>query len=222
MDKKCYSCLDCDKVFETATGLWKHKKNKHTEPEIIINENSICKYCKKVFFDRKSRWRHEKKYCKVKFNNIINQDQNTIIKNRVKLTPNNITSTEHNYIYLIKKYDLNYSEHIYKFGKSTRPIIDRLTEHGREAVVILILKVDNCHLIEEKMLNLLRNDNKIKHRKNIGLEYFNCDDEDYITDIILDNYKKYRCDDIESNDNNSNSDENPISLNILSYTNNII
>jgi hypothetical protein len=67
--KKTYNCESCEKKFETATGLWKHKKNKHTEPVKIINENSICKYCNKDFYDRTSRWRHEKKYCKLNTNN---------------------------------------------------------------------------------------------------------------------------------------------------------
>ncbi len=215
---KTYPCTECNKVYETATGLWKHKKNKHTEPEIIINKNSICKYCNKDFYDRKSRWRHEKYYCKEKF------VEKKIVKTNVIKHPDKITPTEHNYIYLIKKYDLNNSEYIYKFGKSTRPIMERLIEHGKEAVIILTLKVDNCHLAEEKILNLLRNDNKIKHRKNIGNEYFYCNNEDYITDIIVDNYKKYRVYKQETTENNnkSDNDDNQISFNILAFSNNII
>jgi hypothetical protein len=211
---KTYPCAECNKVYETATGLWKHKKNKHTEPEIIIDKNSICKYCNKSFYDRTSRWRHEKNYCKEKFLENLN------IKPNVIKHPNKIIHNEHSYIYLIKKYDLNNLEHIYKFGKSTRPIMERLIEHGKEAFILLILAVDNCHLAEEKILNLLKNDKKIKHRKNIGDEYFYCRYDKYIKNLILNNYETNNDD--EDEESLSEDDDNTGSLNILSFANNVI
>jgi hypothetical protein len=223
---KTYPCAECNKVYESYMGLWKHKNNKHVTTNIVPINNSneytktditICIYCNKKLADRHYRWRHEK-ICKNKFL------EKNIVKHNIIKQNDSIKQTEHNYIYLIKKYDLNNSEHIYKFGKSTRPIMERLIEHGKEAVVILTLKVNNCHIAEEQILNLLRNDNKIKHRKNIGNEYFYCNDEDYITDLIIDNYKKYRVDKLETTENNnkSDNDDNQISFNILSFSNNII
>ncbi len=91
----------------------------------------------------------------------------------------------------------------------------------KEAFILLILAVDNCHLAEEKILNLLRNDNKIKHRKNIGDEYFYCRYDKYIKNLILNNYETN--DDNDDNENSlSEDDDNTGSLNILSFANNVI
>ncbi len=94
---------------------------------------------------------------------------------------------KHNYIYLIEKYDVNNEETIYKFGKSTRNIYERLKEHGKEAKIILVLEVDNCNIIEKKILNILNNNKIIIQKTHIGTEYFSCINKTYIKQLISKN-----------------------------------
>jgi hypothetical protein len=94
--EKNLKCDLCDKLFETRAGMWKHKKTKHTE-EIIKIDNNICKYCNKSFSSRSSRWRHETTICKIKQENENNTNINTINSNNInnstiqKLANNNST-----------------------------------------------------------------------------------------------------------------------------------
>jgi hypothetical protein len=100
---------------------------------------------------------------------------------------------KHSYIYLIEKYDLNHNIYIYKFGKSTRPIYKRLKDHGNEAKILLTMEVNNCHIIEKKILNILRNDINIICRDDIGREYFCCDNKKYIKHLVFNNlYNNYK------------------------------
>ena len=112
--EKTYTCLECKKEYNSYMGLWKHKKTKHSESNIetdqesdIIITNSTCRYCKKIFYNSKNRWRHEKYNCKLnlqlylqieKTNNIQNntttniQTQNNIQNN------NSVTNIQNNTI----------------------------------------------------------------------------------------------------------------------------
>jgi hypothetical protein len=214
--KNSYNCKHCDKLFNSYMGYWRHNKNKHKlgkqlnilknekiELDISKNENTelnislqnnYCKYCKKEFLNSKNRWRHEKHNCRInkniiKSNNYINKknDNKTQI---INLENNYLTNSEYSYIYLIQKYDVNLKEDLYKFGKTNRKFTERIKEHGKEAKVLIILYVDNCDIVETSILNILRNDTKINERKNIGNEYFNCDNKQYIINLILTNICK--------------------------------
>jgi hypothetical protein len=92
-----------------------------------------------------------------------------------------------NYVYLIEKYDSNTDETIYKFGKTTRDIIDRMREHCKTSKVLLVMEVDDCNNMEKNILKKLRQDNKITSMIDIGKEYFSCDNKYYITNLILQN-----------------------------------
>ena len=96
-------------------------------------------------------------------------------------------NTEYNYIYLIQKYDVNIKKDLYKFGKTNRHFSERIKEHGKDAKILIILGVENCNIIKRNILNILRNDNKIHERKDIGNEFFYCDDKQYIKNLILTN-----------------------------------
>ncbi len=82
-DKK-FECSQCDKKYPSYYALWRHKKIKHSNNEIDSddedNANNICKYCGKILAERKSRWRHENKTCKLNPNlingNHTNQSNN--------------------------------------------------------------------------------------------------------------------------------------------------
>jgi hypothetical protein len=183
-----------------------NNKEPELEPELDLTlPNNYCKYCKKEFLNSKNRWRHEKKNCSInkkikksiiKSNNINKKNDNNQqiinVKNNnnqqiINVENNNSIDIEYSYIYLIQKYDVNLKEDLYKFGKTNRKFTERIKEHGKESKVLIILDVKNCSKVEINILNILRNDNKINERKNIGNEYFNCDDKQYIINLILKN-----------------------------------
>ena len=118
------------------------------------------------------------------FNNNIIEEIKNIDKNKKN---NNLKNTEHNYIYLIQKYDVNLKKDLYKFGKTNRHFNERIKEHGLEAKVLIILDVENCNIIETNILKVLRSDTQINERKDIGKEYFYCDNKQHIINIILRN-----------------------------------
>jgi hypothetical protein len=109
------------------------------------------------------------------------------IKSVSNIKNDTISKTEYNYIYLIQKYDVNLKKDLYKFGKTNRHFNDRIKEHGREAKVLIILDVNDCNIVETNILKVLRNDTKINERKDIGNEYFYCDNKQYIINLILTN-----------------------------------
>ena len=90
------------------------------------------------------------------------------------------TQDTFNYVYLLQKFDINENKYIYKFGKTSRDFQKRLKEHGREAKILMVLDVENCSFCETQVLNSLKSDPNIKHCKNIGNEYFSCDNKQYI------------------------------------------
>ena len=89
-----------------------------------------------------------------------------------------------NYVYLLQKFDINENKFIYKFGKTSRDFQKRLKEHGREAKILMVLDIENCSFCETQVLNSLKSDPNIKHCKNIGNEYFSCDNKRYIVQKI--------------------------------------
>jgi hypothetical protein len=87
MTDKKYICTECDRIYETYVGMWRHKKDKHKKEhkkqnEIIIDNSTYfkCKYCNKELSDRHCLWRHENKTCKknpeLKKENITNNTTN--------------------------------------------------------------------------------------------------------------------------------------------------
>ena len=95
-----------------------------------------------------------------------------------------------NYVYLIEKFDVNNNISIYKFGKTNRPILDRIKEHCLTSKVLFILEVSDCDISENNILKILNNDTKITRNKDIGNEYFCCDDKEYIVNTVLKNLIK--------------------------------
>ncbi len=102
--EKIYTCLLCEKEYNSYMGLWRHKKNKHKNNQLteeIINKDNenenednekenniemehniksnVCKFCNKEFLNYKNKWRHEKKNCKEKKHN-ENKNENKIIQ----------------------------------------------------------------------------------------------------------------------------------------------
>ena len=89
------------------------------------------------------------------------------------------------YIYLIELYDVNKKIAVYKFGKSKRPIMDRMKEHCMTSKILLVIDVNNCDITEKNILKVLVNDKYMVHRKDLGREYFCCDSKKYIMDVVM-------------------------------------
>ncbi len=49
MEEKSYICLTCEKEYNSYMGLWKHKKTKHDDNQLIKKDTNVCKYCDKSF-----------------------------------------------------------------------------------------------------------------------------------------------------------------------------
>lgn len=114
----------------------------------------------------------------------LNSEQGTIQLSNQPVNP--ISQTHKNdYIYLIQKYDMNSQKFIYKIGKTKRHYTKRIREHGKEAKLLFIIDVDDCSVAETVILNLLNTDPLITNCKNIGTEYFYCDEKSYIVEKIL-------------------------------------
>jgi hypothetical protein len=210
---KLYKCDYCEKEYKSLSARSLHYNLKHKEQYIRDKENNknkkhTCNMCNKYFSCRQSKHVH-KKTCLIKKTDIktnikideksklsieTQTDNNYLLNKPIQLSIDNVLNDnedfnikKHSYVYLIEKYDLNNDEFIYKFGKSNRHIYQRLNEHGKEAKIILIIEVDDCNIIEKKILNILINDDSIIKKKNIGNEYFYCENKTYIKQLIFNN-----------------------------------
>ncbi len=161
IESPLFMCNDCKSEFKYKTSLYKHKRISRCSKTKISNDidNTLTTTI------------------------ITNETNNTEIINNDTIN-NDITSFK--YIYLIEKFDVNNKEYIYKFGKTNREYSKRLKEHGDEAKLLLILDVDNCNVMEKKILNILSNTENIR-KCSFGNEYFLCNDKEYIKSIILKN-----------------------------------
>ena len=196
-----YDCLLCKKKFKNIKALTRHCKKtvcgksqtlqiKSSDTSVISNNNLLdsltSKELKQISNIINKKLLTNIQSLPTSITNIestinINNDNNDS-------TNNDITndSTNFNYVYLIEKFNVNNKEYIYKFGKTNREYHKRLKEHGDEAKLLLILDVDNCNVVEKKILNILRNTVNIK-QCDFGNEYFLCNDKEYIKTIILKN-----------------------------------
>jgi hypothetical protein len=209
-----YLCNKCNKEYKSYKSLWNHNSIFHPQEKIIINRNDnkirdfSCTNCNKKFTTKQSMLHHIENTCKNKIieinNNKANDEKFTKLekqlanlqklieenKNISKETKASCKNNSMNYVYLIEKYDVNNENSVYKFGKTNRPIMDRMKEHCNTSKILLILAVDDCSVVENNILKILNNDNNIIKEKDIGNEYFNCGDKQYIINIVLKNLVK--------------------------------
>lgn len=84
-----------------------------------------------------------------------------------------------NYCYIIQEREfIKTKESIYKIGKTAKGCCKRFKKYPKGSILILLLKVDCCDIIENKIINIF--DYKFIQRKDIGREYY----EGCITDMI--------------------------------------
>ncbi len=78
-----FICQNCNKVYKSRVGLWKH--NKVCVPK-VEEKKYVCTFCNKCFSCRQSRWAHQKT-CKTKNDQIITINSETVVdlQNRMKL-----------------------------------------------------------------------------------------------------------------------------------------
>jgi hypothetical protein len=99
MEHKVYKCDKCDNIYNSHSGLWKHKIKIHNEDRIykkkkiivkeIIDNIYKCTKCSKCFRCRQNKWTHEQK-CK------INDNELSIIKNEYKQLKDEIVELKNN------------------------------------------------------------------------------------------------------------------------------
>jgi len=92
--------------------------------------------------------------------------------------------TKHRYIYLLQTFDLNTSRNVYKFGKTKRHPITRMSEYDPCNKIIFILAVDDCDDCEKQILSVMRNDSNLEKLPK-KREYFYCDDYEYVIKLIM-------------------------------------
>jgi hypothetical protein len=160
MSGKQYKCTQCEKEYNSYMGLWKHKKNKHTDDnkETIINEpadNEIskyntCKYCNKVFNNPNHRWRHEKKNCKLNKQSVPNAMQ-TINNTNIQTQNNNTIHTQNNNITNIQTQNI-INIQFNKLGSEdisilTQDEIEEIINNGLSSIIKLIefINFNNAH-----------------------------------------------------------------------------
>jgi hypothetical protein len=194
-----FSCSICNKGYKSYQSVWNHKKRFHTESNDYIDNKKrafSCPNCNKKFTRKDSMSYHIKTPCAIKK---TNDDKITKLEKQVAILEQTIKKTNNkticktntcNYVYLIEKFDMNNNMSIYKFGKTNRPILDRIKEHCLTSKVLFILEVSDCDISENNILKILNNDIKITRNKYIGNEYFCCDDKEYIVNTVLKNLIK--------------------------------
>lgn len=203
-----FVCTICKTEYKSYKSLWNHNNYFHSELKIRITNkvrNFKCTKCGNIFTRKNNMVNHMKNICKKteEPSNILNDKidklekqvselQESMKKTTVDNTKNiEIKKTNTcNYVYLIEKFDVNNNISIYKFGKTNRPILDRIKEHCLTSKVLFILEVSDCDISENNILKILNNDTKITRNKDIGNEYFCCDDKEYIVNTVLKNLIK--------------------------------
>ncbi len=116
---------------------------------------------------------------KTKLTYINNFKDNYIIICNNSLTSSTKYEIENNfekigYLYIIKEREFyNKNESVYKIGCTT-DIIRRFKQYPKNSILIYSIFNENHREVEKKWLKQLNNNSKIKKRKDIGREYFEC------------------------------------------------
>lgn len=75
-----FICKNCNKIYKSRVGLWKHHKTCVPKEE---EKKYICSFCNKLFSCRQSRWVHQKT-CQIKNTKLIAESV-TELKNQIKI-----------------------------------------------------------------------------------------------------------------------------------------
>lgn len=114
---------------------------------------------------------------KADYNNL--QNENTILKQNI-----NKDLEYDDKIYIIhERTSVKLNNNIYKIGK-TKNIKNRLNGYPKGSKLLFTMPCKDCNESEKLILNYLKNNDKYIHAKSYGNEYFKCDLQDLMFDII--------------------------------------
>jgi len=126
-----FICQNCNKVYKSRVGLWKH--NKTCVPK-VVEKKYVCSFCLKNFSCRQSKWTHEKK-CKSKKEQITASESATIteLKNELKILK--LQPTIQNNIINDNRIINNYTQNIVISNSPGFEPIDHLTIEQKKFIM---------------------------------------------------------------------------------------
>ncbi len=126
-----YICKNCNKVYKSRVGLWKHYKICIPKEE---EKKYDCSFCNKLFSCRQSRWVHQKT-CQNKNNQIIEAESATVteLKNKIKILESK--PTIQNNIINDNKVINNYTQNIVISSSPGFEAIDHLTTQQKKFIM---------------------------------------------------------------------------------------
>lgn len=78
-----------------------------------------------------------------------------------------------NYIYLLQEREfIKTKENVYKVGMTTKENFSRFNQYPKGSILLFQMICNNCKNIEKQVIELFKKSKDIKHRKDIGKEYF--------------------------------------------------
>jgi len=150
-----YKCKHCEKIYSSVSSRSNHIRIKHkqngdhpdaTGDHLVLTKNTQenCSICNKIFANRHSRWRHEKK-CKIENEKKENEnkeiieikkqlkEQSKMIEELIKKGNNKITNNNNGIIN---------NNHIHINSLGSENIVDKLTLQEQ-------INIATCHLFNE-------------------------------------------------------------------------
>jgi hypothetical protein len=200
-------CDICKHSFNRKSNYYRHKKEVKCIPLgegwMITRAGErvravYCPYCGKAFTSRQSMLRHIRTSCKSNLaprnqvaTPIIEPEPTPIPQQDTKPSPTPSTPSErgYNFVYLLKEIISRTGTPYYKIGKTTRKLDKRLQEYSKGSELLVGLRVRDCHVTENILKTVLNKDEKVT-KCDFGTEYFECDDEEYLIDVIIEVARK--------------------------------
>jgi len=176
--KKTYICNKCNKIIKSYNNYKHHVKNN------VCNKKKLnCDKCMKIFKNNRNLSYHidNNVCCKNNLEKINNNCSNNVIlfNNDIKKI-NNING----HVYLLEMKDAH-NNILYKIGQTTRlDPFKRMQEYGPSKKIIFLKEVKDAKETEIKFKEIIKKDANIK-KHEYGIEYFVCDDKNYMIKLLL-------------------------------------
>ena len=182
-------CIICKVKLTRAYDKLRHEKTKKHIYNINKNNN------KDIEINNETNILNEKINNLENDNNLLKNDNNLLKKEIIKLKNENKSLIESNqllrnnqkihiakeYIYIIHCAQ-HINENIYKIGR-TKNIINRFKQYPNGSELLFTITCNNSKLIENNIIQYLKNNINYIHYKESGNEYFKCNLENLKIDI---------------------------------------
>ena len=157
---------------------------------ILEKENNNLKTENNNLKTENNNLKTENNNLKIENNNLINQINILNISNQI-LKNNQKIHNSKEYIYILHCAQ-HINENIYKIGR-TNNIIKRFNQYPKGSELLFTITCNNSKLIENNILDSLKNNSKYIHYKESGNEYFKCELEYLKMDIqnIINKYNEF-------------------------------